>query len=321
MLENYIEDERRRFIVKRILRTIPVVIIATIVIFSILHLTPGNPARIMLGPKASAKAVNQLEKEMGLHQPLPVQYFDWMSGVVQGDLGVSIRYPGTDVLDLIMTRLPLTLQIMGGALALSTLLGITMGVLGALHQNTWLDYFATIQALFWRSIPSFWLGIMLLLIFSMHLGLFPMGGTTGLVWWVLPVFVLGLRLQAIIARLTRSSMLDVLSEEYMKTAKAKGLSGRFIIIKHGLRNALIPVVTIIALRIPWLFSGAMVTEVVFALNGMGRLIYRGVLSRDYPVVQACVLIMSLSVIIANLIADIAYTYIDPRIEVEEVKQR
>lgn len=320
MLERFIENKRRRFIVKRIIRVIPIVLAASVVIFLLLHITPGNPARIMLGPKASPAAIDQLEHEMGLNQPLPVQYATWMEGVVHGDLGHSIRYD-VPVFDLILNRMPLTLKLMTISLVFSTTMGIAMGIIGALNRNTWIDYLATVQALFWRSIPSFWLGIILLLIFSMHLGLFPVGTTKGWFWWVLPMLVLGLRLQAIIARLTRSSMIDVLNKDYIKTAKAKGLARNFIIIKHALRNALIPVVTILALRIPWLFSGAMITEVVFSLPGMGRLIYRGVLSRDYPVVQGVVLIMCVTVIIANLIADIGYTYVDPRIEIEEVKQR
>lgn len=313
MLERYIKNKRTRFILTRLLRCIPIIIFATLVVFSILHLAPGNPARIILGPKASEELVAHLEHKLGLDRPLPVQYITWLKDFILGDWGTSIRYD-RPVLQLILDRLPVTLLLIGLSLALSTVLGISMGVMGALRQNSIFDYSSTVMALFWRSIPSFWLGILFLYIFSLKLGWFPAGGLRGPLSVVLPMLVLGLRLQAIIARLTRSSMLNVLNKNYIKTAKTKGLANRVVIVKHALRNALIPVVTIIAMRVPWLFGGAMITESVFAWPGMGRLILEGVLARDFPVVQGTVLLIAVAAVLANLMADIFYTYIDPRIE-------
>ncbi|MFP4588811.1 MAG: ABC transporter permease [Candidatus Acetothermia bacterium] len=318
MLEKFVESERKRFIIKRLIRAIPIILFATIIVFSILHFSPGNPARIMLGPKATEEVVQHLEREMGLDRPLPVQYITWVANFVRGDWGTSIRFD-QPVRSLILSRLPVTLIIMSLSLTLSTILGITMGVLGALKQNSIFDYSSTVAALFWRSIPSFWLGILFLYFFSLRLGWFPVGGWEGLITAVLPVLVLGLRLQAIIARLTRSSMLNVLNKEYIKTAKTKGLKNRTVIIKHALRNALIPVTTIVAMRLPWLFGGAMVTEQVFNLPGMGRLIVSGVMARDYPVVQGAVLLIAMMVVVANLAADIIYTFVDPRIKLGSSK--
>lgn len=318
MLDRFVESKRKRFIINRLLKAIPIVLFATIIVFSILHFAPGNPARIMLGPKATEEAVRQLEKEMGLDRPLPIQYITWIGNFIRGDWGTSIRYD-KPVLPLILGRLPVTMIIMSLSLFFSTVLGILMGIMGALKRNSIFDYSSTVAALFWRSIPSFWLGIVFLYLFSLKLGWFPSGGWEGLLTAVLPVLVLGLRLQAIIARLTRSSMLNVLNKEYINTAKTKGLKNWTVIIKHALRNALIPVTTIVALRIPWLFGGAMITEQVFALPGMGRLIVSGVMARDFPVVQSAVLLISLTAIVANLLADIIYTFVDPRIELGSTK--
>ncbi len=318
MLEKYIKSKRGRFIVKRVLRSIPVILLATIVVFSLMHISAEGPEKValrMLGPKATEQAINDFIQTHGLDEPVYQQYISWMTGIFKGDWGTSIRY-NQPVTEILIDRVPLTLQLMGSALLFSIVLGVAMGVLGALRHNTIVDYIVTVQALFWRSIPSFWLGVMFLLIFALRLGWFPIGGYDGFEYLILPALVLGLRLQAIIARLTRSSMLNVLNKDYIKTAKTKGLSNNIVIIKHGLRNALIPVVTVIALRLPWLFSGAMITESVFSLPGMGRLIVEGVRMRDFPVIQGAVLLISLTAIIANLLADITYTYVDPRIDIE-----
>lgn len=318
MLEKYIKNKRGRFVVRRVLRSIPVVLLATIIVFSLMHVSAGSPeevARRKVGPEGTQEQINQIIEENRLDRPIYEQYITWVKGIFEGDWGKSIRYD-QPVTTILKERIPLTLQLMGFALLFSIILGITMGVIGALRQNTIIDYIVTIQALFWRSIPSFWLGMMFILIFAVRFDLFPTGGYQGLNYLILPALVIGLRLQAIIARLTRSSMLNVLNKDYMKTAKTKGLSNHAVILKHGLRNALIPVVTVIALRLPWLFSGAMITESVFSLPGMGRLIVLGVKKRDFPVIQGAVLIIVLTAIVANLLADIIYTYVDPRIDIE-----
>jgi len=318
-IREYIESKRARFIVTRIVKSIPVFFLASIIIFLIMHLSPGDPAEIMLGAGATEEAIESIQQRLGLDQPLYRQYLNYMSGVFQGDWGVSIRY-NQPVLELIRTRMPLTLLLMGSGLIISVIMGITMGVLGALNPNSIFDYSSTVMALFWRSIPSFWLGILFLYVFALEFGWFPIGGWQGPISLVLPMMVIGLRLQAIIARLTRSQMLDVLTKDYIKSAKTKGLKRKAVIIKHGLRNALIPVVTVIALRVPWLFGGAVITETVFAYPGMGSMLVRGVLSRDFPLVQGIVLVICISAIIANLIADVSYTYIDPRIDIDSQRK-
>lgn len=323
MLEKYIESKRKRYIIKRIFRAIPVILLATIVAFLFMRIGDTDPIVRKLGPRATDELIRQQRIKYGLNKPLYQQYIDWFTGLFQGDMGLSIRYD-EPVGELVWARIPITFQLMSLSLLISVIIGITMGVLGALKHNTWVDYLATVQALFWRSIPSFWAGTIFLLIFAFYLNFFPTGGHPGgwggLHYLILPATVLGLRLQAIIARLTRSSMLAVLNKEYIKSAKTKGLKKYSVIFKHGLRNALIPVVTIIAMRLPWLFGGAMVTEQIFNIPGMGRLLLTGVHSRDFILVQSIVMLITIIAVVANLIADIAYTFVDPRIDLGSTEE-
>jgi len=313
MLEKYIKSKRKRYILKRIIRAIPVLFLATIVAFLMMRIGDANPAIRILGPTATEDAIHDFNVRHGLHRPLHQQYIHWFMGLFEGDLGTSIRY-GSPVASLIWPRIPITFQLMGLSMLISIVIGVSMGILGALRHNTFMDYLATVQALFWRSIPSFWAGTIFLLIFAYYLNLFPTGGYGGIYYLILPATVLGLRLQAIIARLTRSSMLNVLNKEYIKTAQTKGLKKYTVIFKHGLRNALIPVVTVIAMRLPWLFGGAMVTEQIFNIPGMGRLLLTGVNARDFILVQSAILLITIIAVVANLGADILYTFIDPRID-------
>ncbi len=323
MLEKYIESKRKRYIIKRIMRAIPVIILATLIAFLFMRVGDADPIGRKYGVKATEELITQERIKYGLNKPIHQQYFDWITGLFEGDLGLSIRYD-EPVAKLISQRIPITVQLMGLSLLISIVIGISTGVIGALKHNTWVDYLATVQALFWRSIPSFWAGTIFLLVFAFYLGLFPIkghpGGWGGIYHLILPATVLGLRLQAIIARLTRSSMLDVLNKEYIKSAKTKGLKKYTVIIKHALRNALIPVVTIIAMRLPWLFGGAMVTEQIFNIPGMGRLLLMGVHSRDFILVQSVVMLITIIAVIANLLADIAYTYVDPRIDLGSTEE-
>ncbi len=313
MLEKYVESKRKRYIIKRIIRAIPVLLLATIVAFLMMRIGDADPARRILGPAATEEAIHEFNVRHGLHKPLHEQYYDWFAGLFRGDLGTSIRY-GDPVGELVWKRIPITFQLMGLSMLISVIIGVGMGIIGALKHNTWIDYLATVQALFWRSIPSFWAGTIFLLLFAYYLNIFPTGGYEGIYWLILPATVLGLRLQAIIARLTRSSMLNVLNKEYIKSAQTKGLRKYTVIFKHGLRNALIPVVTVIAMRLPWLFGGAMVTEQIFNIPGMGRLLLTGVNSRDFILVQSAILLITIIAVVANLGADILYTFIDPRID-------
>lgn len=319
MLEKYIKSRRKRFIVKRILKAIPVIILATLIAFMMLRLGGVDPADTYFGRGASPEQIQTFKEKFGLDEPLHMQYINWLMGLFEGDLGRSIRYD-MPVSELIAKRIGISFQLMGLAIGISIILGISSGVVGALYHNTLVDYLITIQALIWRSTPDFFLGLTLLLIFGLRLGIFPVGGYDGIYYLILPAFAMGLRMQAIIARLTRSSMLSVLNKEYIKTAKTKGLTRWVVIAKHGLRNALIPVITVIAMRLPWMFGGAMVTEQVFNIPGMGRLILMGALSRDFILVQSSVLLITILAVIANLIADISYTFVDPRIDISNSRE-
>lgn len=324
MLERYIESKRKRYIINRIIKVIPVLILATLVAFLMMRAGGQDLARLNVGMQASPEALEQFRERHDLHLDLHEQYYQWMENLIlRGDMGTSLTYE-EPVTELVMDRLPVTFQLMGLSLLFSLIIGVSMGVLGALKHNTWIDYLATVQSLFWRSMPSFWAATLFQLVIAFHLGLFPIrgypGGVGGLYYLILPALVLGLRLQAIIARLTRSSMLSVLNKEYIKSAQTKGLTKNTVIFKHGLRNALIPVVTVVAMRLPWLFGGAMVTEQIFNLPGMGRLILDGVHNRDFVLVQSAVLFITIIAVLANLLADISYTFVDPRIDLGDEEE-
>lgn len=301
-----------KYIMRRVLLMIPIALGVTVVVFSIMHLAPGDPARIMLGVQATPEQVAALRAKLGLDQPIYVQYFRWITGVIKGDWGYSIQ-TGQPVLEIILERIGATFNLIGVAMLFSIAVGITTGIISAIRQYSIFDYIAMTLALLGISMPSFWLGLVLILIFGLHLGWFPISGSGTVKHLILPAITLGWVDSAVISRLTRSSMLEVIRQDYITTARAKGLSERAVVYKHALRNALIPIVTIIGLRIPWLFGGAVITETIFAWPGMGRLIVNSVLNRDFPVVQGVVLIMAFIVMFANLAVDILYAFLDPRI--------
>jgi ABC-type dipeptide/oligopeptide/nickel transport system permease component len=299
----------------RILRTIITAFGVTLIAFLILHLTPGDPARIMLGPYASEENLAAVRAKYKLDQPLHTQYISWMSNVIKGDFGTSIRY-NRDVGTLIAERTGPTLALTGSGLLIAVIFGVLLGILAALKRNSFLDYFTTFQAMFWISIPSFWLGILLLYIFGLQLRWVPIAGLMGFSSLILPALSIGLREEAWFARPMRAEMLEVLNQDYIKAAKAKGLKYSIVVMKHALRNALIPIVTMLALRLPWIIGGAVVIEVVFSWGGLGSLLVNSVLARDYPVVQSILLLISITVVLANLFADIIYAVVDPRIKQE-----
>lgn len=304
--------KKKFFWTKRIIRALITAIGVSLVAFLILHLTPGDPARIIVGPYASREAYEAVREKYRLDDPIPVQYFNWISGVVTGDLGTSIRY-NRSVNSLISDRIGHTLKLMGSGLLIAVTLGSFMGILAAIKKNSPLDYFTTFQAVFWLSVPPFWLGILMLYIFGLRLGWAPIGGMMGFGSLILPALTIGLRDEAWFARPMRAEMLEVLNQDYIKAAKAKGLKYSVVVTKHALRNALIPMITMLALRLPWVIGGAVVVEVVFSWGGLGSLLVNSVLQRDYPVVQSILLIIAVAVVFANLIADILYSVIDPRI--------
>lgn len=311
-----------KYAIRRTLIMIPVLLGVTVVISSLVYVAPGNPARIALGQGASPEAVAQLEAEMGLNQPPHIRYIDWLFGVLQGDLGTSIQ-SGRAVNTLIMERLPATLELALIAMVITLLIALPLGIVSAIHQYSWIDNTSMLFAIFWLSMPSFWLGLMLIYLFAVHWQIFPVSGRQGallsLTWWsfmLLPAIATGTRRAGLLTRLTRSAMLEVLGEEYVQTARGKGIGSRKVVMKHGVKNAMIPVVTLIGLQVPLLFSGTVIIEEVFSWPGMGRMLVRAVEQRDYPVVQGAVLVYSVIVLASNLAVDLTYSFIDPRVEYE-----
>jgi len=309
-----------RYLFTRSVSMIPVLLFLTIGTFLMLRLTPGDPVTLMLGEGADPVTVAQIRQDLGLDEPLPVQYVRWMAQVLQGDLGRSIR-TNEPVLRSIVERLPVTLELSALALLVALAIGVPAGIISATRSGTWLDRIVSVGAFAGASVPTFFLGLLLILFFGLRLGWFPTSGFVPLAHdpalnlrlLVLPSVTLGVAVAAVIARLTRSSMLDVLGREYVVTARGKGLSERVVIRRHALRNALLPVVTIVGLQVGALLGGAVVTEVIFAIPGVGRLLVANIFAHDFPVVQGVVLFLGLVRLAANLLTDLAYAYIDPRI--------
>jgi peptide/nickel transport system permease protein len=309
-----------RFISARLLGTVPVVVILSVGVFLMLHLTPGDPVQIMLGQDADPGAVAALRAELGLDQPLPVQYARWASNALHGDLGRSIR-TNQPVTDAIVSRLPVTIELSFVALVISLAIGLPAGMFAAIRRNSALDLASTGLALAGVSLPSFFLGILLILVFALWLRWVPPSGYTPLVQdpamnvkqMLMPAFALGAALAGIVARLMRSSLLEVLGADYMRTARAKGLSESASVIGHAVRNALLPVVTVVGLQVGALLGGAILIETIFALPGIGRLAVDSIFARDFPIVQGVVLFLALVRVLSNLIADLLYGRLDPRI--------
>ena len=300
------------YILGRFLHAIPVIWSVSIAIFLLLHLVPGDPIKVMASPTAMKEDVERLRARWGLDQPLPVQYVRWIGRVLKGDLGKSMRRK-VPVSELIWPRFLNTVRLTVASLAISISLGLLMGILASIHRNSIFDSLSMVVAVGGFSIPPFWLGLVLILIFSVKLDLFPTGSGDSLRHIVLPAFSLGTSCMAIIARMTRSAMLEVLGQDYIRTARAKGLVERRVILTHALRNALIPVVTVIGLQFGILMAGAVVTESVFMWPGIGWLMVDGIHNRDFPVVQGALLVTSATFILVNLVVDILYGFLDPRI--------
>lgn len=291
---------------------IPVLLGVSLIIFTMVRVIPGDPAIILAGPHANKEQVDQIRAQLGLDRHPVVQYFSFLGDLVQGDLGRSSR-TGLPVAREIMARLPNTVVLALTAIILASFLGILTGIVAGVKQNSIFDHLSMMIALFGLSMPVFWLGLMLMLLFSIQLGWLPSVGAESWKHLILPAITLGANSTAIIARMTRSSMLEVIRLDYIRTARAKGLTEKLVIWRHALKNALIPVVTVIGLQTGTLLGGAVLTEIVFAWPGIGRLLVEAILSRDYPVVQGLVLLVATIFIFINLIVDLLYSYLDPRI--------
>lgn len=302
-----------KFIGKRLLMMLPVLLGVIIFVFTIMYYTPGDPARIMLGAGASEEAVRQLREEKGLNRPYYVQLGEYIKNIVlHGDFGESFQ-TGEPVLNELLERFPTTLKLALLSVLVSLVVGLSMGIISATRQYSILDKFATSFALLGVSMPSFWAGLMATILFSSMLGWLPASGSYGWKYWVLPPLVLGLHSAASIMRMTRSSLLEVIRQDYIRTARAKGQSEKKVIIVHALRNALIPVVTVVGMQFGVLLGGSILIESVFALPGLGRLIIGAIGKRDSMIVQGGVLFLALSFSFVNLFVDILYAFIDPRI--------
>ncbi|MFD2830315.1 ABC transporter permease [Corticicoccus populi] len=301
------------FIIRRIIQTIPVLLGVTVLVFSLMHLTPGNPAVIMAGESAPEATVRAIEARLGLNDPLYVQYWNFLSSAVQLDFGNSIR-DNIPVANHIQARFLITLELAIYSTIFAIVMGVFTGIVSSVRRYSIEDVTIMVIALFGLSMPNFWLGLMLIQWFSINLGWFSPTGWGSMSQNVLPVIALGTGGAAIIARMTRSSMLDVISQDYIRTARAKGVQERVVIFRHALKNAMIPVVTVIGLQFGYLLAGAVLTESVFAINGLGRLIIDSILQRDFPVVQGAVLVIAVSFVVVNLLVDISYKMLNKRVD-------
>ena len=303
------------YIFRRLLSSILVIFAVATLVFSMLQLVPGDPVRIMLGTGGvvvSAEDIERLREELGLNDPIPIQYVRYMSKALRGDLGRSL-FSHRPVVEEIFEQLPSTLELTFASLGLAIIFGVSLGIVSAIKSNSWIDTGSMFLALLGVSIPEFWLSLMLIFLFSLKLGWVPATGYGGLNRLVLPALVLGSINASFLARLTRSSMLEVLQQEYITTARSKGLLERMVITRHALKNALIPVITMLGLQLASVLSGTVVIETVFARQGVGRLIVTAILRRDFPVVQGAVLFISVSYVLINLLVDLSYAFFDPRI--------
>ena len=305
-----------KYIVNRLLQAIPTVLVVSIIVFLMLHFIPGDPAEIFIGDRETTpERLEQVRERMGLNRPLVVQYLDYMAHAVRGDLGDSLnnRRP---VLDEILTRLPYTLELTVSALLMSTVLGLALGTLAALRHNTLLDTLSMTIALLGISVPVYWSSLLLIVVFSVKLRWFPPIGQGGWDRLVMPAAALGFLSAGSLARLVRSSMLEVLSQDYILTAHAKGLPQRLVIMRHTLRNALIPIITILGLTFGQLLGGAVLTETIFARLGVGRMYVEAILNKDFTLVQGATLFIAVAYVFINIAIDVAYAYVDPRISYE-----
>ena len=304
-----------RYFVRRLLLAIPVLIGVATLVFSLIHLVPGDPAQAMMGDGASPQDVAELRKTLGLDQPLLTQYASFLRHAIKGDLGVSFR-TGQPVTQMVVERMPATAELAIASMSVAIVIARPLGIVAAVFRGTAADYGAMTFALAGVSIPNFWLGPLLAIVFSVELGWLPVSGRGTVAHLVLPAISLGLALAAILARMTRASLLDELNELYVRAARARGVSRAMSITTHALRNSMVPLLTIIALQFGAVLTGAVITETIFAWPGIGRLLIQSIGFRDYPMVQGCILLIAVTYVTVNLITDLMYGVLDPRIRYE-----
>lgn len=303
------------YVIKRLIMGIGIVIFVSVIVFAIMQAMPGDPIDLMVDTRVSEERVAELKAQWGLDEPPIVQYFYWLGNIVQGDFGMSVSMK-QGVGDLIMQRLPYTLMLTGAALLIEYIIAIPLGLWAAVKKDKAVDKTLTVGTIVLWSMPQFWLGVLFMLIFSITLGILPLSGYSGPSSLILPALTLALPTLAQIFRLTRSEVLDVMKERYVMTARAKGIEGKSVLVKHVLRNALIPVTVMFFLSLPWLIGGAVVVENVFAWPGMGQLLWRAISKQDFMVVQGIIFVITILTVICNLIGDIISGLLDPRIRLE-----
>jgi len=301
----------KSYLLRRLWQSLLVIFGVSVVVFLILHLT-GDPAALMLPPDATAEDIAKFRHDMGFDDPVAVQYVRFLKGAVRGDFGQSIRH-GEPAMGLVVERLPATFELAGAGLVIALALAIPAGIVSAVRRNTSVDYISTVVALLGQAMPTFWLGIMLILVFSVRVNSLPTSGRGDVEHLILPAITLGLFTTARITRLTRSGMLEVLGQDYIRTARAKGMGEPPVVWKHALKNAAIPIVTIVGIELGTLLGGSVITETIFAWPGVGRLSVQAIFNRDYPVVQSAVFLLASTFVIVNFLVDVVYTYLDPRI--------
>lgn len=302
-----------KYFIRRILLMIPILLGVSLIVFSLMHLTPGDPVQIMLGEFAQPAQIEQMRDSLGLNDPLHIQYFNFIKNAVHGDFGDSIHYH-KPVIQLIKERIKYTAFLSVAGMFVSYIIAFPIGIISAIKRYSLFDDMAMIFALSGISIPNFWLGIMLILLFSLKFGVLPATGVGSWQHLILPAITLGTAGAALTTRLVRSSMLEVINKDYIRTARSKGLTEKVVVYKHALKNAMLPVLTMIGLRLGFILGGAVITEKVFARPGMGRLLVDSIFRRDYLVVQAVTIIIALTVLTANLVIDLIYSFIDPQIK-------
>jgi ABC-type dipeptide/oligopeptide/nickel transport system permease component len=301
----------KSYLLRRLWQSLLVLFGVSVVVFLILHLT-GDPAALLLPPDATAEDIAKFRHDMGFDDPVAVQYVRFLKGALRGDFGESLRH-GEPAMGLVLERLPATFELAGAGLLIALCLAIPAGIVSAVRRNTSVDYVSTVVALLGQAMPTFWLGIMLILVFSVRLNWLPSSGRGQIEHLILPAITLGLFTTARITRLTRSGMLEVLGQDYIRTARAKGVGEPPVVWKHALKNASIPIVTIVGIELGTLLGGSVITETIFAWPGVGRLSVQAIFNRDYPVVQSAVFLLASTFVIVNFLVDVVYTYLDPRI--------
>ncbi|MGG0664941.1 ABC transporter permease subunit [Viridibacillus arvi] len=304
-----------RYIIKRVLEILPIIFVVSILSFLFIHFIPGDPARLVAGKDATLQDVQNVREELGLNGPIWKQYISYMGNLLQGNLGTSLK-TGLPVSDMFSSRFMPSIYLTFFAMIWATIIGLLIGAISAVFKNKWPDYLGMVTAVSGISLPGFWLGLLLIQLFSVQLGMLPTGGSEGFKSYILPSLTLGAGIMSMIARFTRSSLLETLQTDYIRTGRAKGLKESVVIIQHALRNSLIPVVTIAGLQFGFLLGGSVVVETVFSFPGMGRLLIDSIAFRDYPVIQSALLLFAIEFIIVNLVVDILYSVLNPKIQIQ-----